>query len=244
MHGIVAAWFLALLPGVVLTAMPPAAPPSAASAARAPSTPRAPSAPTASREDYRILSERNIFLRNRTRPTTGRLGSGGATAAAPSTGDDRMVLTGVIQEGQDYVAFFEDTRTGKTTQAKVDALVGRGRLTAITLDAVQYACDGRTTKVAIGSSLAGIAASFPRSMTTTAAAAAPGAGPGGPAPMRTNGAPGLPPGAPPEAATASTTLSPTTPAPPAAGAPSETTDPGTAAILERMRQRREREINR
>ena len=241
MHGIVTAWFLAVLPGLVLTASPPASPPSDA---RAPS---ATSAPTASREDYRILSERNIFLRNRTRPTSNYVRPGGGATAPSSSGDDRTVLTGIIQEGQDCVAFFEDTRTGKTTQAKVDALVGRGRLAAITLDAVQYTCDGRTTKITVGSSLAGIAASFPKSVTTTSAAAAPAAAPGGPTPPTTRGAPGAPPGATPEAATpatASTTLSPATPGQPAAAAPSETTDTSTAAILERMRQRREREINR
>ena len=66
-------------------------------------------------ENYRVLSERNMFLRNRARPPASHAAPAPPRAAPADTGDDRIVLTGIIQQGEDYLAFFEDTRTGKTT---------------------------------------------------------------------------------------------------------------------------------
>jgi hypothetical protein len=195
-------------------------------------------------EDYRVLSERNMFLRNRARPPS----SHHAPTAAPAadTGDGRIVLTGIIQQGEDYVAFFEDTRTGKTTLAQVGALLGRGQLVTITMDAVHYACAGNTLKIAIGSTLTGAAASPGRAAApTSTAATAPPAAPAAPTPATAATATGAAPGATPAApapATASTT--PPAAAPPQAAPSGDTKDSGTAAILERMRQRREQDMNK
>jgi len=213
-----------------------------------------PGAQPARLEDYRVLSERNLFLRNRARPPS----SHHAPTAAPAadTGDSRIVLTGIIQQGEDYVAFFEDTRTGKTTLAQAGTLLGRGQLTTITMDAVHYTCAGNTTKIAIGSTLTGAAASpgraaAPTSTATTAPPAAPAAPTPATAATATGAAPGTTPAAParqgdavasPAPATASTT--PPAAAPPQAAPSGDTKDSGTAAILERMRQRREQDMNK
>jgi hypothetical protein len=209
-----------------------------------------PGAQPARLEDFRVLSERNMFLRNRARPPS----SHHAPTAAPAadTGDGRIVLTGIIQQGEDYVAFFEDTRTGKTTTLQVGAPVGRGQLTTITMDAVHYTCAGNTLKIAIGSTLTGTAASpgraaAPTSTATTAPPAppAPPAVPAAPTPATAATATGAAPGATPAApapATASTT--PPAAAPPQAAPSGDTKDSGAAAILERMRQRREQELNK
>ena len=203
-----------------------------------------PGAQPARLEDYRVLSERNMFLRNRARPPS----SHPAPTAAPAadTGDGHIVLTGIIQQGEDYVAFFEDTRTGKTTLAQVGALLGRGQLVTITMDAVHYACAGNTVKIAIGSTLSGAAASLPKPAAPTGTAAtAPPAAPAAPTPATVTQATGAAPGATPAApvpATASTT--PPAAAPPQAAPSGDTKDSGTAAILERMRQRREQDLNK
>jgi hypothetical protein len=225
-----------------------------------------------------------MFLRNRSVPSSRRFGWE-RPFVAPSNGDDRIVLTGIIQQGKDCLAFFEDTQTGKTTMAPVDTLVGRGRLTAISMDAVEYSCEGKTTRITIGSSLAGTVASLSRPMVTTATA------PAGSTPASTSTAPaaadamagppmpgaGMPPiagfvmppmpdmGVPPVAGVPATpgvgvlsapatsaapaavpAAPPPTPAaaPAAAGAPTEVRDGTEARILERMRQRREQELNR
>jgi len=221
-------WLLVWLPGLapVRAAAPPVAQP-------------------ARLEDYRVLSERNMFLRNRARPPS----SHHAPTAAPAadTGDGHIVLTGIIQQGEDYVAFFEDTRTGKTTLAQVGALLGRGQLVTITMDAVHYACAGNTLKIAIGSTLSGAPASPGRAAApTSTAATAPPAAPAAPTPATvaaatTGTAPGATPAAP-APATASTT--PPAAAPPQAAPSGDTKDSGTAAILERMRQRREQDLNK
>jgi hypothetical protein len=171
------------------------------------------------------------------------------TAAPPAadTGDGRIVLTGIIQQGEDYVAFFEDTRTGKTTLAQAGAPLGRGQLVAIAMDAVHYRCAGNTLKIAIGSTLTGASASLPKpaAPTSTVATAPPAAAPAAPTPATAATATGAAPGATPAApapATASTT--PPAAAPPQAAPSGDTKDSGTAAILERMRQRREQDLNK
>jgi hypothetical protein len=241
---------LVLLPAAALAAPPPAA---------------APSPQPGSWESYRVLSERNLFTRDRSRHASSRRSSSVAAPSAPvSTGDSSIVLTGIIQQGEDCVAFFEDTRTGKTTAVQTGATVGKGRLTLITQDIVHYACDGDLRRIEIGSTLAGTPASFPRLVTpttTSAPAAARPAVPAVPAPATAAGAPGAAPTAPattpaaisatpaaaslaPAAAAAAdgTTLPPPTTPPPAVAAPSS--GGNMATIEERMRQRREQELNR
>ena len=203
-----------------------------------------PGAQPARLEDYRVLSERNLFLRNRARPPSSRP----APIAAPAadTGDSRIVLTGIIQQGEDYVAFLEDTRTGKTTTLQVGAPVGRGQLTTITMDAVHYTCAGNTTKIAIGSTLAGTAASLPKpAAPTSTAATAPPAAPAAPMPATATAATGAAPAAAsPAPATDASAQTQAAPPPGTAAPPGDTKNGSAAAILERMRQRREQELNK
>jgi hypothetical protein len=211
-----------------------------------------PGAQPARLEDYRVLWERNLFLRNRARPPSSRPAPIAATPPA-DTGDSRIVLTGIIRQGEDYVAFFEDTRTGKTATLQVGAPVGRGQLTTITMDAVHYTCAGNTTKIAIGSTLAGAAASLPKpAAPTSTAATAPPAAPAAPTPATATAAAGAataaagaaPAAASPAPATDASAQTQAAPFPGTAAPPGDTKDGGAAAILERMRQRREQELNK
>jgi hypothetical protein len=263
-----AAWLLALLPGLAAAAPPPAGPP----AAPAPPAVAAPAAQPGQWESYRILSERNIFLRNRSRPSSGRAAP--SAHAVVSNGDDRIVLTGIIQQGQDYLAFVEDTRTGKTAMAQVGDTLGRGRLAAVTLDAIQYTCDGKTARIAIGSNLTGAAVTFAKPAAAPSAKAAPAATPtaapsAGATPAAATPAAATPaaatataatpaaatppaptqaaesaPAATPTAAAASTTQPPAAPPQAAAGKSGSIKDSGAADIAERMRRRREQELNK
>jgi hypothetical protein len=258
---------LVLLPALA-AAPPPAAPPSDAPSATlittpsappgdapsatlitAPSAPpsAAPIAPPARQWDsFKILSERNIFLRNRSRPYIIRPAPEAADPVI-SSDDERVVLTGLVQQGKDYIAFFEDTQTGKTTTVQVDALLGKGRVAAITLDTVEYMRDENTTKIEIGSNLAGVTASLPTRATAASAAAPSAATSTAPAPATATSAAGAPPaGVPPAPApvTASTPQPLNAPLPAGAGTSGEVKDRGAASILERMRQRREQELNK
>jgi len=267
---------LVLLPGLVAAAPPPAAPASGPPSA-------APSAPPARQwEGFKILSERNMFLRNRSRPPSMRRTPTVFVAASSNAG--RVVLTGIVQQEDDYIAFFENTLTGKTTQVQVDDPLGKGYVTAITIDAVEYTCGDEATVIAIGCDLTGTAAALSRP--TTAAASAPAATaatPSAPTPGTANGTMGVAPASPfalptpangsigvappwpfpppmpadgaigitapspfaaPAAPPTSTTPPQSAPPPTAVGAPGATKDSGAAGVLERMRQRREQELNR
>jgi len=250
--------------GPAAAAVPETAPAETAAAPTSAST--APSnAAVTGWESYRILSERNMFVRNRVRPQRDR---GAMRVAPPDNPDERLMLTGIIQQGGEYVAFFEDTRTRKTTTVQAGASVGRGRLTAIVLDAVQYTCDGAATKVLVGSSLTGrpamLRAPTPAPTSPGVAPSTPGAatyaapasgtttptGTGGTPPTVSTAADAAAPStAPvPENATtpetASTAMPPTAPPPAAAGSPNDSQNSGAASILERMRQRREQELQK
>jgi hypothetical protein len=266
-HRVLAFWLLMLAPALAAAALP-----DVPLSAQPPQW-----------DNYRVLSERNMFLRDRARPMTSRYTPRPTVIVAPPSEDERFVLTGIIQQGDDCMAFFEDSRSGKTATVMAGDPVGRGRLTVITLDTVHYACDGDLTRITIGSSLTGASA---QRTTTTAAATppAPPAMPGVPTagiPTALTGMPGAPPMiqmlptrpggmAPPGMSAVSLpatgtapsgtttvilngvgtaggmtfTVAPPPSAPPQAAGTSTDSGGGSMNILERMRLRREQELNK
>ena len=204
---------------------------------------------------YRLLAQRNIFVRDRRLPRTDRRSPTRPEAAADAArdADRQVVLTGITRQGDEFVAFFENLRTGKTLRVPAGAAVGAGTLRTIGLNAVQYERGGETARITIGYSLAGALATLPtkvppkaevKTETKPEVAAAPS--PTGPAPAM--GAPGamvpavqasgamIVPGTN-GAITIQVAPSAAEPAPPGG-----VLDPDTASILERMRQRREQEL--
>jgi hypothetical protein len=186
-------------------------------------------------DTFRVLVERNMFLRDRRLPRPPR--SGGAPPPADSP-DRRLVLTGTALCGSEFVAFFEDIRTGKTLRARVGGAVGTGKLKAVALNGVEYETGGKATKIEIGWSLLGEAASLPSRRTSTTAE--PDRPPAEPETTpETNGQ---------KAAGEQTKPASADDAPDAK--PKETASPGGADnvdivdILQRMRQRREEELKK
>jgi len=240
-------------PSASATAAKPATAPAAAPTA-------APGPPPTTWDSYRVLSERNIFMRYRSRPSGGRPSSAPSVRAPVATAEDYLVLTGIIQQGENCVAFIEDTRTGKTAQLQAGDPLGRGRLTQITRDLVQYACDGNFRQISIGANLAGAPVAFPKSATTTTSAATstgssraapsgpPGAAPAAPPPAAVPTAPGAAPvtmpGAPAAVAGTLPAQPPTAPSPAAAGISDDTKNAGSASVELQMRLRREQELNK
>jgi len=203
-------------------------------------------------DDYRILVDRNIFVRNRRPPRPEQ-------SFAPRTVDDsdpapRLVLTGTARSGEGFIAFFEDRTSGETRRAAVGKTVGGAVVQAITLDGAVI-LDGETTRtIQIGCDLSGREVVLPRPAETTTAAAPQHTASdsdegeddrsGGREPSddnRREGSHGSPPGERPEGAPGG---------PPNAGKPAEppNAEPNISedisAILERMRQRRQEELRR
>lgn len=157
----------------------------------------------ASWDHYRVLSERNIFVRDRRRPRESQPAS--EQPAGVINTDEYLVLTGIGQDGEEGIALIENTGSKETIRARTGDPIGKGRLVKITLDYIEYECEGDVTRIGIGSTLAGLAPS--RVLPQTAASTQPAAAVD-------------------------------------AGTPGEATGADTAAILERMRRRREQETKR
>lgn len=221
-----------------LAAEPPKAAPKPAPKA-APTA--APPTHKAKWEDFRILTDRNIFDRNR-RPQTVHVartepprGQYTPPPPKPIDTDQYFVLLGIGLEGPQYTAFFEDSKAGKIIQVSPGDTVGRGRLGAVNLDSVQYDRDGKSRVVKVGYTLTGLQASSmvfaaPASITGTAGAGS----------SQTATPPPTPTGATPT--TGPATTQPTT-APPAGVAPPPAPNENQD-IIERMRQRRLQELGR
>jgi hypothetical protein len=187
-------------------------------------------------EDFRILTDRNIFDRYR-RPPVARTASrqGPNTPSIPPQPpkpvdtDQYIVLLGIGLEGPQYTAFFEDSKADKMLQVLTGDVVGKGRLRAVNLDSVQYDRGGKFRTVKVGYTLTGTQAAsmgfvMPAPSASAAASGTSRSGSSTPTPM------------------APATTQPTTA--PSTGATSAPAPNGLQDILERMRQRREQELGR
>jgi hypothetical protein len=199
---------------------------------------------------YRILVDRNIFVRNRRPPMPDRPEPRTTYVRPPSA--PRFVLTGTARSGDGFIAFFEDYRSGSTRRASVGKELGGALVKAITLNGVVVEDDGTSRTIRIGCDLSGeeVALARPATRTTTTAPPAPPAAPAesdrtdrddrrdGPDDERA--ASDRPEGPPRENEAPGEQASP----PEEAEAPGGADDADTADILERMRRRREEELRR
>ena len=106
---------------------------------------------------YRVLVERNIFLRSRTKPqppSTSR-----EVVRVVRDPDADWVLIGTVRQGSVAAAFIENIATGEVHRAVVNDAVGTGRITTINLDGVTYSRNETNTPIAIGQNLNGAAPS-------------------------------------------------------------------------------------
>jgi hypothetical protein len=111
--------------------------------------------PAATFDDYRIVFERNIFLKDRSAPSSGRHYVPIRTTQPSQPAVHGLVLTGVAIRQEIRLAFFEDDQTGELTKAVVGDVLQGGKVASISLDGVEFSQGGKTRKVAIGESLLG-----------------------------------------------------------------------------------------
>jgi len=186
---------------------------------------------------YRILVDRNIFMRYRRAPRPDRPLDPQPAAPRPPAAP-QFVLTGTARSGDGFIAFFEESRTGDTARVAVGQTVGEAVVTAITLDGVEVAKGETTRTIRIGDDLEGRAVERPHQAT-------PSPPPAVPTPPAEEAKAAEPAGADdsPEAGPSPAEGKPADD-PTEAEPPSQSGDADIAEILERMRQRREEELRR
>jgi hypothetical protein len=142
-------------------------------AADSTTTPPSPAKPQNYRERYAVLSERNIFLKDRrirSGPSTSRSNFDRPAAPPPEA---TYVLTGVVLEEGQYRAYVEDSN-GKINRLGVGDAVARGHIADIDISAMAYESNGQVVWVNVGYDLRGRPWEAP-----TAASYINRAGPGG-----------------------------------------------------------------
>jgi hypothetical protein len=147
--------FLALLVAAVVAAPPPT---PALAADRSANRPYGPSAtrPVAQWDDYHLIIDRNIFSRDRTRPSART-----PYIPRPSRGSDpEMILCGVAVQDGALIAFFEDDQTAATTKLGIGQRIRGGSIVGISLDGVDYQTAAGTRHVGIGQTLSGAVATL------------------------------------------------------------------------------------
>jgi hypothetical protein len=113
-------------------------------------------APALAWADYQIIVSRNIFSRDR-----GRRGPIGPNIdfrrpPEPPSGDNYVVLTGTLVQGDLHLALFEDGRTGQTSMVAEGHPYLNGTVVSISLDHVEYRTEQGLRTVAIGQNLRGV----------------------------------------------------------------------------------------
>ena len=177
-------------------------------------------------EKYKVIVERNIFLRQRSnyshRPEFTH-----TTEMPMARPRSPIVLTGIIRQGSEHIAFLENTSTGVTLRVAAGSTYADGRVTRIELDHIEYEKDDQTVTVSIGSNLQGEPAAGPATF-------------GERTDLLQGESTALPGEASGETSSTSAQPGPASPAvtQPPAGATSDET-----SILERLRQRRLKELN-
>lgn len=101
-------------------------------------------------EQYKILTERNVFLKDRMPKTVSPVQAVQTILRETLVPAHKSLLTGIVRRGSEYVAFFEDSVSRKTTRVRQGDAFLHGRVDNITLDYVEYTENGKKTTVKIG----------------------------------------------------------------------------------------------
>ena len=106
-------------------------------------------------DPYRVLLLRSIFSKDRSRPEGSKASTTQDSRAEISQAESNFVLKGVATVDDVTTAFFEQTSDKQLVRLRSGDRVSHGQLTAITLDGVDYAVDGKASHINIGQTLDG-----------------------------------------------------------------------------------------
>jgi hypothetical protein len=97
-------------------------------------------------DKYAMLSEHNIFVRDRSRPAARET----ATTRPTHPPEQDFVLTGIVFEAGGYHAYIEDVANARVMRLAVGEGMARGRIASIEMDAVAYDTGGKVTWINVG----------------------------------------------------------------------------------------------
>jgi hypothetical protein len=104
-------------------------------------------------DEYKILFERNIFSRERTKimPVVNEIKQ--PVIVVPE--QTYYTLRGITKQSEEFVSYVEDSRTMAVKKVRKGDMVGPGKVGDITLDDMSYVTGGKTISVKIGMTLEG-----------------------------------------------------------------------------------------
>ena len=125
-----------------------------------------PARPPSYAERYSILTQRNIFLKDRSRggsrngSTTAPTTSSASTQPARRSPEETLLLRGIVVEQGEVRAYFEDVVNSRIVRVGQGDTIARGRIASIDLDLVEYEPTGagagaKRTFVVVGHDLTG-----------------------------------------------------------------------------------------
>jgi hypothetical protein len=110
-------------------------------------------------DDFSVLWEHNIFLKNRRPPriytpqtSRGSENGGGFSRRRP---EQQWALTGVFSQEGHFVAFLENSTTFETSKLAVGDPILQGKIAEVGIDYMEYDVAGKRTRVEIGHNLVG-----------------------------------------------------------------------------------------
>ncbi len=103
-------------------------------------------------ERYKVLVERNMFLPDRSRPAR-PTHTPVVRSPQPRT---NILLRGVVRQGDECIAFVEDTRSGVTSRVRAGDTLANGHVAQIGLDYLFYARGDETIRVELGDRVAAL----------------------------------------------------------------------------------------
>ena len=175
--------------------------------------------------EFAVLNVRSIFYKGHfvpaplngpgAGPSPTELTTQPTTAPTP---ESEVVLDGVTHSDDQIVAFLENRSDQKVSLVHVGDAISHGHITDITLDELDYQSGDKLVHVKVGQNLDGVTASAPPTTQPLAGSGGPPSSPGG----GPTGAAPAPPGGP--------------------GGPPQSVPGVSNDLLERLRQRRLREL--
>lgn len=177
-------------------------------------------------ERYRILTQRNMFSKERGRPREESRRDRSREvekAAAPQAPKEESftVLIGVVQKDGVPAAILENRSSGKIQTVVKGAAIGSGAIKAISLDSLDFESEGVLHVIKIGQTFTGVAPSSAAPVATGTSGTTTTSGPA-----------------------VGTTTPGTAPAGSPASGPAAAPSGGGDSVLERMRRRRQEEMRK
>ena len=131
--------------------------------------------PDAFAEQYAVLLENNIFLRDRRAPREPSTRPA-QPEAPPPPAEKSWMLVGVVFEEGTFHAYFEDLRSNSVTRTTLGEQIANGSVSELFIDAVAYSTEQGVKWIEIGQDLTGV---YPEGLTTKRPAGATAAGASG-----------------------------------------------------------------